>query len=129
MLALEGVPALYIHSLLGTRNDYERVENSGHYRAINRHQWDFDALSAVLSDTTSQHTEIFSRLKSLLAIRKRQAAFHPNAVQLLVDRMKKNTDVGAACGRIHPIGNGIFLDRNNHYINHHMRYLWGYSAM
>ena len=81
MLGLEGIPGIYIHSLLGTRNDYERVENSGHYRAINRHQWDFDALSAVLSDTTSQHTEIFSRLKSLLAIRKRQAAFHPNAVQ------------------------------------------------
>ena len=32
--------------------------------------------------------------------------FHPPAVQLLVDRMKKNPLVGAACGRIHPIGNG-----------------------
>ena len=32
--------------------------------------------------------------------------FHPKAVLLLVDRMRKNTEVGAACGRIHPIGNG-----------------------
>ena len=32
--------------------------------------------------------------------------FRPPAVQLLVDRMKKNSLVGAACGRIHPIGNG-----------------------
>lgn len=32
--------------------------------------------------------------------------FQPSAVQLLVDRMKKNLTVGAACGRIHPIGGG-----------------------
>ncbi|XP_061164529.1 chitin synthase chs-2-like [Saccostrea echinata] len=32
--------------------------------------------------------------------------FQPKAVQLLVDRMKKNPKVGAACGRIHPIGSG-----------------------
>lgn len=35
--------------------------------------------------------------------------FLPPAVQLLVDRMRKNPLVGAACGRIHPIGNGICL--------------------
>ncbi|CAH1797404.1 unnamed protein product [Owenia fusiformis] len=32
--------------------------------------------------------------------------FKPEAVQLLIDRMKKNPKVGAACGRIHPIGGG-----------------------
>jgi hypothetical protein len=32
--------------------------------------------------------------------------FRPEAVRLLVDRMKKNKKVGAACGRIHPIGSG-----------------------
>ncbi|CAG7817051.1 unnamed protein product [Allacma fusca] len=32
--------------------------------------------------------------------------FHPNAVELLVDLMKKNKNLGAACGRIHPIGSG-----------------------
>nr|XP_034301297.1 chitin synthase chs-2 isoform X1 [Crassostrea gigas] len=32
--------------------------------------------------------------------------FQPKAVQLLVDRMRKNPSVGAACGRIHPIGTG-----------------------
>lgn len=32
--------------------------------------------------------------------------FQPNAVHLLVDLMKKNKSVGAACGRIHPIGSG-----------------------
>lgn len=33
--------------------------------------------------------------------------FKPSAVQLLVDRMRKNEKVGAACGRIHPIGTGM----------------------
>ena len=32
--------------------------------------------------------------------------FRPEAVRLLIDRMKKNKKVGAACGRIHPIGSG-----------------------
>ncbi|XP_067667763.1 chitin synthase chs-2-like [Haliotis asinina] len=32
--------------------------------------------------------------------------FKPGAVQLLVDRMRKSKKVGAACGRIHPIGSG-----------------------
>ncbi|CAI9738742.1 Hypothetical predicted protein [Octopus vulgaris] len=32
--------------------------------------------------------------------------FEPSSVLLLLDRMKRNPVVGAACGRIHPIGNG-----------------------
>jgi chitin synthase len=32
--------------------------------------------------------------------------FQPKAVTLLVDRMKNDADLGAACGRIHPIGHG-----------------------
>jgi len=32
--------------------------------------------------------------------------FEPKALWLLLDRMKKNSDVGAVCGRIHPVGSG-----------------------
>ena len=32
--------------------------------------------------------------------------FRPEAVLLLVDRMRKNPKVAAACGRIHPTGDG-----------------------
>lgn len=81
MLGLEGIPGIYIHSLLGTRNDYDRVENSGHYRAINRHQWDYPQLEETLSDPTSNHHKVFNRIKELLTIRRAQAAFHPNATQ------------------------------------------------
>jgi len=32
--------------------------------------------------------------------------FRPIALQLLVDRLRKDEKVGVACGRIHPIGAG-----------------------
>ena len=32
--------------------------------------------------------------------------FHPNAVKTLIDLMKRDDSLGAACGRIHPIGTG-----------------------
>ncbi|XP_042240833.1 chitin synthase chs-2-like isoform X2 [Homarus americanus] len=35
--------------------------------------------------------------------------FTPSAVALLVDLMKKNTNLGAACGRIHPVGSGLMV--------------------
>jgi chitin synthase len=41
--------------------------------------------------------------------------FQPNAVELLVDLMKKNKNLGAACGRIHPIGSGKISNRKLHY--------------
>ena len=81
MLALEGVPGIYIHSLVGTRNDYQRVENAGHNRAINRHQWDYPELEARLADSESNESQVFSGLKQLLEIRRQQSAFHPNATQ------------------------------------------------
>lgn len=81
MLGLEGIPGIYIHSLLGTRNDYERVEREGHNRAINRHQLQRDDLERVLSDQDSPQSQVFSRLKRLLEIRQKQSAFHPNATQ------------------------------------------------
>lgn len=34
--------------------------------------------------------------------------FKPLAVTLLVDLMKKDKNLGAACGRIHPVGSGQF---------------------
>jgi sucrose phosphorylase len=81
MLGLEGIPGIYIHSLVGTRNDYDRVENTGHYRAINRHQWDYETLGTLLQHPASTHAEVFARITELLGIRQRQAAFHPNATQ------------------------------------------------
>ena len=81
MLGLEGVPAFYLNALVGTRNDVERVEHSGHNRAINRHQWSFDDLMGRLGDGDSDHCRVFEGLKYLIALRREQPAFHPNATQ------------------------------------------------
>jgi|TARA_B110000977_G_scaffold172860_1_gene225566 sucrose phosphorylase len=81
MFALEGVPGIYIHSLVGTRNDYQRVENAGHNRAINRHQWQYSELQERLANAKSSEHQVFSGISSLLKIRRQQSAFHPNATQ------------------------------------------------
>jgi sucrose phosphorylase len=81
MLALEGVPAFYIHSLLGTQNDYKKLENTNQYRSINRHVWDKDELNNKLTAADSHHSRVLNELKHLLSIRKAQPAFHPNATQ------------------------------------------------
>ncbi|TNC80148.1 MAG: alpha-amylase [Oleiphilus sp.] len=81
MFALEGIPGVYIHSLFGTHNDYEKLKHTGHNRAINRHRWDVDALLSELDDPHSSHSKVFAQLKRLLSIRISQPAFHPNATQ------------------------------------------------
>ena len=81
MMGLEGMPAFYIHSLLGTRNDYKKLENTHHNRAINRHRWDYQALEEQLADEGSDHARVFQQMLALIDIRRAQAAFHPNAIQ------------------------------------------------
>lgn len=81
MFALEGIPGVYVHSLLGTSNDYEKLALTGHNRAINRHQWQADHLYEELGQIASRHRIVLDGLKALLKIRVRQPAFHPNATQ------------------------------------------------
>ncbi len=81
MFGLEGIPGIYIHSLLGTGNDYEKVKNTSHNRSINRHKWDYTELQRQLASPYSQHTKVHDRIIKLLNIRKEQPAFHPNATQ------------------------------------------------
>jgi len=81
MLALEGIPAFYIHSLLATENDYERAEHTGRLRSINRGQWNLDRIESELGNPLSHHCKAFRELQRLIAIRRRQPAFHPNATQ------------------------------------------------
>lgn len=81
MLALEGIPAVYIQSLFGSRNDHQRVEHTGRARSINRHIWQEEELEKALANTEGHHGRIFSSLSRLISIRRQQPAFHPNATQ------------------------------------------------
>lgn len=81
MLGLEGIPGIYIHSLLATGNDYNKLEHTQQLRSLNRHQWDLQELTKKLTDKDSQHAQVLSRIKELINIRSQQPAFHPNATQ------------------------------------------------
>ncbi|WP_250461879.1 sugar phosphorylase [Microbulbifer litoralis] len=81
MLALEGIPGFYLHSLMGTTNDYQRVAEHGHNRAINRRQWQEEELNRELADPESHHHRVFRQLRHLIRMRRDQPAFHPNATQ------------------------------------------------
>lgn len=81
MIAMEGIPGIYIHSLVGTRNDYEKVEHTGHARSISRHRWNYSALCELLDDERTDHGKVYRRITALLDIRIHQPAFHPNSTQ------------------------------------------------
>jgi sucrose phosphorylase len=84
MFGLEGVPGIYIHSLIGTGNDYEKVKNTNHNRAINRRRWHYGDLQEALASSYSQHNKCLARLSELLLIRKKQSGFHPNTTQFVL---------------------------------------------
>jgi len=81
MFALEGIPGIYIHSLLGTSNDYKKLEHTSHNRSINRHRWALDSLTEQLDDPESQHARSLHDINYLITLRTAQPAFHPNATQ------------------------------------------------
>ena len=85
MLALAGVPAVYIHSLLGSRNDVEGMLALGHNRAINREQLDVDAVEQELAQPGSFRRLVFEPYQHLISVRRSQRAFHPNAPQQALD--------------------------------------------
>ncbi len=81
MFALEGIPGIYIHSLLGTSNDYKKLEHTSHNRSINRHRWALNSLTEQLDDPKSQHARSLHDINHLITLRTAQPAFHPNATQ------------------------------------------------
>ncbi|QJQ96927.1 MULTISPECIES: sugar phosphorylase [Halomonadaceae] len=85
MLALQGIPALYLHSLTATLNDREGVERSGHLRSINRRRWEREDLDELLDSRNTPTREVFLALKRRLDIRRNEPCFHPDAAQRVLD--------------------------------------------
>ncbi len=84
MLAIKGIPALYIHSLTATPNDLAGVEKSGRTRSINRRKWELGELTPLLQSPFTPNGLVFSALRRLLSIRRGQQAFHPDAAQQIL---------------------------------------------
>lgn len=84
-MSLQGIVAVYIHSILATPNDMQGVQRSGMTRAINRRKWDTDELRDHLNAADGLAAEVFSEYLRRLELRRQQPAFHPDGVQEVLD--------------------------------------------
>jgi glycosidase len=73
-LAIPGVPAVYIHSMLGSQNWTEGVRLTGRARTINRARLSADTVYAELADPGSRRARIYSSYADMLRVRSRQSA-------------------------------------------------------
>ena len=77
--ALPGVPATYIHSLLGSRNWENGVRQTKMARTINREKLRTDDVISQLEDFKTFRSRIFHPYINMIKVRKKHHAFHPNA--------------------------------------------------
>jgi glucosylglycerate phosphorylase len=84
LLSVIGVPAIYYHSLLGSRNDEKGYLESGINRRINREKLEFSRIMEELENDPRRRS-IFSGLKNLIEIRQEHSAFSPYAPQEVLD--------------------------------------------
>jgi glycosidase len=85
LLALQGVPAVYVHSLFGSRGDDQAARLSGRPRAVNRAKWQLAAIEQALADGRSRRRLIYDGIRQLMKVRRTQAAFSPVAPQRILD--------------------------------------------
>ena len=79
LLSFPGVPAVYIQSILGSRNDYDGVEHLGYNRAINREKYAAGQIDCALEDKNSLRYPVYSALSQLIVLRRAEKAFHPDS--------------------------------------------------
>jgi sucrose phosphorylase len=85
MLSLAGMPAIYFHSLFGSRGWPDGVKQTGHSRTINRQKCDLHSLQSELAAPRSLRARVFARYRQLLSARSSSPAFHPHGKQRVLD--------------------------------------------
>ena len=80
-LVLKGVPAVYLHSLVGSRNDVRLALQTKVKRDVNRSTLDFEILTRNLADPNSKLYLLSENMRRLLRTRVLTPAFHPNGGQ------------------------------------------------
>jgi sucrose phosphorylase len=81
LLAIAGVPGLYVHSLFGSHNYRAGYDRSGWKRDLNHERLDLDVLERVLADPACETTQVFGQVARLLEARRSSPAFHPASAQ------------------------------------------------
>lgn len=108
LLTLLGVPAVYIQSMLGSRNDYAGVEKTGMNRSINRQKFNFFEMEEELGQPQSLRAKVFNGLTQMIKARKAEPLFHPNNRMEVLDFGDKIF----AIKRINGQGESIFAIHN-----------------
>jgi sucrose phosphorylase len=97
LLAMRGVPGIYLHSIVGTQNYYEGVKETGRWRSINRRKYDRKELDVLLSHEPNR--SVFAGMKRLMETRVSEPAFHPEGFQEVLElgenrvfALKRGTD-------------------------------------
>lgn len=85
LLALAGVPGIYVHSLAGSANYQEGLAKTGRARSLNREKWQRAELETRLNDPHSRAYRVFQSYVNMLRARAGQPAFHPNGSQQVLD--------------------------------------------
>ncbi|MBN2425793.1 MAG: sugar phosphorylase [Calditrichaceae bacterium] len=80
-LVMMGVPGIYLHGFLGSKNDAELVLAEKQTRSINRKNIMESELIKSLGNPKSTTFQVTSRLRRLIKKRINEPAFHPNAGQ------------------------------------------------
>ncbi len=89
LLSLAGMPAIYYHSLFGSRNNRKEAIESGINRRINREKLEFDTLVKECNTEGSLRNIVFEGIKNMLKVRRNNPAFSPNAKQEILKLDKR----------------------------------------
>ena len=84
-LVLMGVPGIYLHGFLGSKNDADLVLEERQTRSINRKTLRKKELLQSLENPETTTYHVTRRLVRLIEIRSRQRAFHPNSPQKILN--------------------------------------------
>jgi len=98
-LALPGVPAIYVGSLLGSRNWQEGVQQTGAPRTINRRRLSLSQVEAELARAGSPAARVFDGLCRLIRVRTAQPAFDPGAAMELLELDPRCFAIRRTCRR------------------------------
>ncbi|NOX89804.1 MAG: sugar phosphorylase [Calditrichaeota bacterium] len=84
-LVLMGVPGIYLHGFIGSKNDADLVLEERQTRSINRKTLKKKELLRALENPETTTYHVTRQLVRLVEIRKRQRAFHPNSPQKILN--------------------------------------------
>lgn len=84
-LVIMGVPGIYLHGLLGSKNDAELVIEEGQTRSINRKNIKKKELLKSLDNHNSTTFLVTFKLLRLIKKRINEKSFHPNARQQVLE--------------------------------------------